>query len=312
MQTIAGAEHAAAAAPPLDEGERGRISAFLAGASLELSSRNPEEIDACAGLLDPGTAVYISFPPGQTYHGTVALAARLARAGFRPVPHVSARRIASREALDDYLARVAGEAGVDSALVIGGDSDRAVGAFDSSFALLETGLFQRHGIVHIGVAGYPEGHPRIAPAALESALAAKTAYARERGLEPCVVTQFCFDADEILRWTARIKEQRLPVRVGLAGPASLPRLLRFAAMCGVGASLRALRASPGAITRLMVEAGPEVALRQLARRSGPPVAGAHFFSFGGLVRTARWLRAVREGRFELTEDGGFRVGSACR
>ena len=311
MQTIAGAEHAAVAAAPTDlESERGRISAFLAGASLELSSRNPEEIDACVGLLEPGTAVYISFPPGQTYHGTVALAARLARAGFRPVPHVAARRIASREALNDYLARVAGDAGVDSALVIGGDSERAVGAFDSSLALLETGLFQHHGIARIGVAGYPEGHPRIAPAALESALAAKTAYAQEAGLEPCVVTQFCFDADAILHWTGRIKEQRLPVRVGLAGPASLPKLLRFAAMCGVGASLRALRASPGAITRLMVEAGPEVALRQLARRSGPPVAGAHFFSFGGLVRTARWLRAVREGRFELTEDGGFRVGSA--
>jgi len=311
MQTIASAGHVPVAPPAPDlESERSGISGFLAGASLELSSQNPEEIDACAGLLEPGTAVYISFPPGQTYHGTAALAARLARAGFRPVPHVAARRIASREALDDYLARVAGEAGVDSALVIGGDSDRAVGAFDSSLAILETGLFQRHGIVRIGIAGYPEGHPRIAPAALDSALTAKTAFARQAGLDPVVVTQFCFDAGAILSWAGRIKEQGLPVRVGLAGPASLPRLLRFAAMCGVGASLRALRASPGAITRLMVEAGPEVALRQLARRSGPPLAGAHFFSFGGLVRTARWLRAMREGRFELTEDGGFRVGSA--
>lgn len=311
MGTIASPQRASAGVPAVDlESERAGISAFLAGASLELSSRNPEEIDSCAGLLEPGTAVYISFPPGQTYHGTVALAARLARAGFRPVPHVAARRIASRKALDDYLARVAGEAGVDSALVIGGDSDRAVGAFDSSLALLETGLFQRHGIVRIGVAGYPEGHPRIAPAALDAALEAKTTYARQAGLDPSVVTQFCFDAEAIVSWADRMKGLNAPVRVGLAGPASLPRLLRFAAMCGVGASLRALRATPGAITRLMVEAGPEVALRQLARNSAPPLAGAHFFSFGGLVRTARWLRAMREGRFELTEDGGVRVGSA--
>src|SRR5215831_18434358 len=183
MQTIASAERGPAVPPAMDlESERAGISAFLAGASLELSSRNPEEIDACADLLEPGTAVYISFPPGQTYHGTVALAARLARAGFRPVPHVAARRIASREALDDYLARAAGEAGVDSALVIGGDSNRAVGAFDSSLALLETGLFQRHGIVHIGIAGYPEGHPQIAAAALDAALAAKQEHARRVGL----------------------------------------------------------------------------------------------------------------------------------
>jgi methylenetetrahydrofolate reductase (NADPH) len=100
------------------------------------------------------------------------------------------------------------------------------------------------------------------------------------------------------------------MRVGLAGPASLPRLLRFAAMCGVGNSVRALRARPQAITRLMVEAGPEVALRELARRADAPLAGVHFFCFGGLVRTARWLRAVRDGRFDLTEDGGFRVGAA--
>ena len=292
------------------EDERAGISAFLAGASLELSSRDPAEIDACAGLLDPGTPVYISFPPGQTYHGTVTLAARLARAGLRPVPHVAARRIASREALDDYLARAAGEAGVHSALVIGGDSDRAVGAFDSSLALLETGLFQRHGITRIGVAGYPEGHPRIAPAALDAALAGKIAYARSAGLDLAIVTQFCFDAGQILTWAAKVKSSGPPVRVGLAGPASLPRLLRFAAMCGVGNSLRALQARPGAITRLMVEAGPEIALRELVRRSAPPVAGAHFFCFGGLVRTARWLRAVREARFELTDDGGFRVGAA--
>jgi methylenetetrahydrofolate reductase (NADPH) len=309
MQTTVGADRAPGPAPLLGD-ERIGISAFLAGASLELSSRDPAEVDACAGLIAPGTAVYISFPSGQTYHGTVTLAARLARAGFRPVPHVAARRIASRDALNDYLARVAGEAGVDSALVIGGDSQRAVGAFDSSLALLETGLFQRHGIVRIGIAGYPEGHPRIATAAVEDALAAKVALARQAGLDLCLVSQFCFDAEAILSWAGGMKGRNLPVRVGLAGPASLPRLLRFAAMCGVGNSLRALHARPGAITRLMVEAGPEVALRELARRSGPPVAGAHFFCFGGLVRTARWLRAVLDGRFELTEDGGFRVGSA--
>jgi methylenetetrahydrofolate reductase (NADPH) len=290
--------------------ERTVIAAFLARASLELSSRDPAEIDACADLLEPGTDVYISFPPGQTYHGTVALAARLKRAGLRPVPHFAARRIAGREALEDYLARAAGEAGVDAALVIAGDSEHASGAFDSSLALLETGLFQRHGIVHVGVAGYPEGHPRIPSAAIEAALEAKKALAQRAGIDLGIVTQFCFDADTVLSWVAKTKTHGLPVRIGLAGPASLPRLLRFAAMCGIGNSVRALQARPRAITRLMVEAGPETAVRDLARRAGPPVMGAHFFCFGGLIRTARWLRAVRDGRLELTDDGGFRVGSA--
>src|SRR3989440_11461460 len=166
----------------LKDDERRNIPALLAGASLELSSRDPAEIDACADLLEPGTAVYISMPPGQTYHGNVALATRLRRAGFRPVPHVAARRIASRDALEEYLARAAGEAGVDSALVIAGDSDRPSGPFDSSRALLETGLFQRHGVVRIGVAGYPEGDPKITGSALESALTAKKDPRREADL----------------------------------------------------------------------------------------------------------------------------------
>ena len=292
------------------EDERRNIQALLVGASLELSSRDPAEIDACADLLDPGTAVYISMPPGQSYHGNVALATRLKRAGFRPVPHVAARRIASRDVLDEYLARAAGEAGVDSALVIGGDSDRASGPFESSLALLETGLFQRHGITHVGVAGYPEGHPRIAAAALDTALVAKKGLARSAGIDLQIVTQFCFESEPVLAWTAKMKGHGLPVRIGLSGPASLPRLLRFAALCGIGNSVRALKARPQAITRLLVEAGPEAVVRDIARSGAAPIAGVHFFCFGGLMRTARWLRAVREGRFELTPDGGFRVGAA--
>ncbi len=292
------------------EDERRNIQAFLVGASLELSSRDPVEINACADLLEPGTAVYISMPPGQTYHGIVALAARLKRASLRPVPHVAARRIASRDALDEYLARAAGEAGVDSALVIAGDSDRTSGPFESSLRLLETGLFQRHGIAHVGVAGYPEGHPKIAETALATALAAKKVLARRASLDLQIVTQFCFESEPILVWATKMIEHELPVRIGLSGPASLPRLLRFAMLCGIGNSVRALKARPQAITRLLVEAGPEAVVRDLAQRSGPPVAGVHFFCFGGLIRTARWLRAVREGRFELTPDGGFRVGAA--
>lgn len=293
--------------PRIDE--RARILALLEGVSLELSSRDPTEIDACIDLLEPGTSIYISIPPGQTYHGSIALATRLRRAGFRPVPHIAARQIARVEALEDFLARSAGEAGVDSALVIGGDLDRASGSFDSSFALIERGLLQRHGIVNIGVAGHPEGHPRVATAVLDAALSEKRLLAQRQGLAMHMVTQFCFEAQPVLVWAARQKDLGLPVRVGLAGPASLTRLLRFAAHCGVGGSVRALRDRPGAMARLMSEAGPESILRELALRATTPVAGVHFFCFGGLVHTARWLRALRQGRFELTSDGGIHVGT---
>src|SRR5258708_17589681 len=109
---------------------------------------------------------------------------------------------------------------------------------DASRVLHETGLFQRHGVVRIGVAGYPEGHPKIAATALEMELAAKKSLAHRAGLDLQVVTQFCFESQPILVWAAKMKGRGLPVRVGLSCPPSLPRLLRFAALCGIGNSVR--------------------------------------------------------------------------
>jgi methylenetetrahydrofolate reductase (NADPH) len=305
-----------AIAEPRESLERENITALLLGASLELASRDLAEIDACVPLLEPGTALYINMTPGQTYKSSVQLAARARHAGFRPVPHIAAHQLASAAALEDFLARLSGEAGVDSALLIAGDWERPCGPFDSTAALLETGLFQRYGIVNIGVAGHPEGHPRVAADVLDAALVQKKLIAQRDGLAMWVVTQFCFEADPILAWAAHLKSLGsgpgmglgLPVRVGVAGPASLTRLLRFAAQCGVGSSVRALRARPGAMTRLMTEAGPEALLRELAQKAAPPIEGVHFYCFGGLVHTARWLRAMLEGRFELSANGDFHVG----
>jgi methylenetetrahydrofolate reductase (NADPH) len=287
--------------------EAQRIAALLSGASLELSSRDPAEIDACIGILEPGTAIYISSPPGQTFRDTLALALRIRRAGFRPVPHLAARRIASRAALEDFMARAVGEAAVDSALLIAGDLAQASGPFESSLSLLETGLFERQGIVNIGVAGYPEGHPVISGAALDAALAAKVALAVRAALNLQVVTQFCFEAQPVVDWALRQQKHGIALHVGIAGPASLARLLRFAARCGVGNSVRALRARPSAIGRLLSEAGPELMLRALASQAPPPLAGIHFFCFGGLLRSARWLQAVQAGRMEFDAEGGFQL-----
>jgi methylenetetrahydrofolate reductase (NADPH) len=245
----------------------------------------------------------------------VAIAARLRRAGFRPVPHVTARSLASLAALDDYLARAAGEAGVDHVLVIGGDRDRPAGPFDSSLSVLCTGLLRKHGIRRVGVAGYPEAHPAIPAKALQDALLAKKELARENGLELQIVTQFCFDAGPIVAWARQARKFGLPVRIGLAGPASITTLLKFAARCGIGNSVRVLKSRTNSIIRLITDAGPEVVVRDLARSMAedPAVSpvGVHLFTFGGLLRSARWLRALREGNFDiLPGQPGFQPGKA--
>ena len=102
--------------------------------------------------------MFVNHPPSVTHHDIVAACARLQRAGFVPVPHVAARRLASFTQASDFLQRAAGEAGVERILLIGGD-DSPVGPFRASLDLLATGVVERHGIGQVAFAGYPEGHP---------------------------------------------------------------------------------------------------------------------------------------------------------
>jgi len=291
-------------APALDR-QRQRIAEMLGGISIELSTREHGSEQLCCGFLAPSTAVYVNFTPNDSYHAVVETAARLKRAGFCPVPHVAARYLTGPTQFDDLLARAVG-AGVDRVLVVAGDLERPAGPFHSSLELIETGLLGKHCIRTVGIAGYPEGHPKIATATLDAALAAKLHRLQNDGIAPYIVTQFCFDAAPIIRWLARLRATGItaPVRVGLAGPASIATLAKFAMHCGIGNSLLALVGGQTSIARLLVESGPDEVIRALAAADPADVdiAGLHLFTFGGLVRTGKWLRALGTGDFGGLDD----------
>jgi methylenetetrahydrofolate reductase (NADPH) len=293
-------------APPAAEALRAAIMRLARGASIETSTRNLAEIDGYAAWLAPGSDVFATWLPGTPYHHLVSVAKRLRQAGLNPVPHIAARRLASREAAREFLALLRDEAQVTRALVIAGDSRVPVGPFDSSVALLETGLLEAHGIRSIGFPGYPEGHPRIADAALDAARERKLHYAVANGIDAFLVTQFCFDPGAIAGWVERLRARgtTVPVRVGVAGIATIRMLLGYARRCGIGSSIRALGTEPISLPRLLTQQGPEKVLRRVAASAaGATVAGLHCFPFGGFAPTARWLQAVAAGRFRLDESG---------
>ncbi|MGH7008910.1 MAG: methylenetetrahydrofolate reductase, partial [Stellaceae bacterium] len=283
-----------------------RITELLSGVSIELSAREHGSEQLCCGFLAPDTPVYVNFGPNDSYHAVVETAARLKRAGFCPVPHVAARYLTGPTQFDDCLARAVG-AGVDRVLVIAGDLDRPAGPFHSSLELIETGLLAKHGIRTVGVAGYPEGHPKIATTTLDAALAAKLLRLQNSGTAPYIVTQFCFDAAPIVGWLARIRAAGVvaPVRVGLAGPASIATLAKFAMRCGIGNSLLALVGGQTSIARLLVESGPDKVIRALAAvdPGDLDIAGLHLFTFGGVVQTGKWLRALGAGDVAGSDAG---------
>src|SRR5271169_4052852 len=171
--------NAAAISP---EAVRQRIIDLVGGATLELPARDRANEAVCRDLIAPGKPVYINFGPHDSLAGTIDAARQLQRAGFHPVPHIAARYLTGKVQLDDFLARLNGEAGVDEALAVAGDRDKPAGPFQSSLQLIESGVFEKHGITRIGIAGYPEGHPKISARALDSALRLKIARAHLAGL----------------------------------------------------------------------------------------------------------------------------------
>jgi methylenetetrahydrofolate reductase (NADPH) len=306
--TAGAVTHAPPLVPPAEPTEAARIAEFVRTASFEATRPSDAEIAAFAAVAAPATPVYVSAVPSRPPEEQIAVARRLHVRGFEPVPHLAARNFESVVALDDYLARMTEEAGVRRLLVIGGDRDTPAGGFHHAIEVIESGLPQSRGIREIGIAGYPEGHPRIAAAEIDRLLAAKIEAAAATGLAVHIVTQFAFSPAPILAWVARLRERGIeqPVRIGIAGPASVATLLRFAAICGVAASARALARTAGLAKQLFGASAPDAILRALAGAQLGEVA-PHFFTFGGLGATARWATAVAAGRFTLDRAGGFRV-----
>jgi methylenetetrahydrofolate reductase (NADPH) len=285
------------------------IQDLLTGFSIETTVRESLRVERFADLVPPGTGVYIAHVPGTNPADTVTLASRLRAEGLEPVPHIVARRIASRAMLDDVLGRLVGEAGVRQVLVVAGDIAKPEGELDSALQILASGLLEKHGIHKLGVAGHPEGHRDVAEPALREALKAKNAYARRTGAEVYIATQFTFAAEPIVAWEAANGPDvnQLPYMVGVPGLATMKTLLKYALECGVGPSIHAVSRHAANLTKLLTVAAPDEMLVGLARhRQEHPqtlMAGVHFFPFGGLKRTAEWVTKMLDGRFEVSGNG---------
>lgn len=283
----------AALAMPAEQMRPDRAGRLLAAASIEVSPRDELAGPRLRDLFRSGTRAYVNYPVSVTHHDIVAACVRLHRAGFLPVPHIAARRLASYTQAADFLRRAAGEAGVDEVLLIGGDADPPVGPFPDALALLQSGLLKRFEMRGVGFAGYPEGHPRIARRSLDRALCDKLTLARQQGLAVEVVTQFGFDPLPILGWISAFRRafDDCPIRVGVAGPAGVATLAKFAVRCGIGGSLRVLARRHAAFARILTEVGPDHLIAALAAGESPaaPIGGLHIFTFGGLRRTSDWL-----------------------
>jgi methylenetetrahydrofolate reductase (NADPH) len=285
-----------------EEGLKERIMRFVRGASTEITPSDQQRLPDLVALLPPGTAVYVAHTPNATLDQVVQTALAVQQAGFTATPHIVARRINYPHTLRIALARLRA-GGVEQILLVAGDAQRASGEFNSTLDILASGILDHSGISRIAVAGHPEGHRTVGGSLLWEALKAKQAFAERAGIKINIVTQFGFNADAIAEWERELvrKEIRFPVNVGIAGPTPLSKLIQFAMLCGIGASLRTVMrnlSAVGSFSELATTPDQHV-MRLMQLPATTRVVAPHFFSFGGALSTARWIKQVAAGAFEI-------------
>ncbi|MEA3196011.1 MAG: methylenetetrahydrofolate reductase [Gammaproteobacteria bacterium] len=289
-------------AVPATNDLKSRIVFFMQGASTEITPSEESRLPELQSILPAGTPVFIAHTPNADFAQVIHAALAVRRAGFVATPHIAVRRVANAEMLRRGFAELRA-GGVEDILLIAGDAPRPVGEYSGTLDVLGSCILEDSGMTRIGVAGHPEGHSSVAEASLWAALEGKQAFATRAGANLHIVTQFGLDGGAFKVWERELVRRRihLPVRVGIAGPAPIAKLVHFAIQCGIGASMRALmrNLSAAAPSASLATSPDQHLLALLATPVSAQISAPHFFAFGGALETARWMRKVAAGAFDI-------------
>ena len=291
-----------------DQNEIAQIRALLNDASIEMTCKDVEVLPEVATLLPKGTDIFIALFPNQTFDELIEAAKAVKAAGLTPVPHVPARRIPDLAEVK-RIAQGFAAAGVTKFLLIADDMTSPAGAFDSTIGVLESGEFSKAGIKEMYMAGHPEGHAHMNEQQLREYEQKKVALTNAQGVKLNFVTQVVFEPEPMIEWENTLRRTGIqnPARPGLPGPASIKTLLRYAKICGAGASIKALTSGKASlVASLLGDSGPEGSIRTLAKAQAAGktrFSGLHFFAFGGFLKTSKFVAAMQRGDITLSKDG---------
>jgi methylenetetrahydrofolate reductase (NADPH) len=277
--------------------------AVLNDVSLEAVMPSAAEVHEAASVLPTGTSIYLTDLPNRSDDKLVQVATGIFMRGLKPVPHIAARNISSEKKLGELLTKLSSRAGVKKIMLIGGDRTRSAGPFEQAIDVIDSGVLQGNGITEIGIAAYSEGHPAIVEDVLRASLRDKLEAAERAGSKAHIVTQFSFDAWPVITWLRALRASGIgnQVRIGMAGPASVASLLKFAQRCGVRASAKGLTQHAASIGKLMRGVTPAEIVNELAEAAATEKLGdiaTHIYSFGGLAQASRWVRDAKSGKIE--------------
>ncbi|QAY61711.1 methylenetetrahydrofolate reductase [Microbacterium protaetiae] len=261
-----------------------------------MTGKDVPGLEEAAQAIPAGTKINVTFLGNEDLEMRVAAAKRVKELGFTPVPHISARRIASQAQLEEFLSALHGVGATDHIFCVGGDPATPEGPYADSLSVIRSGILPDYGVKEVSIAGYPEGHPDIPTDVLWQHLGDKSAALTAQGLDAVILTQFAFDTDPVTAWIDQVRSRGIDtqIRIGTPGPAGIKRLLGFARRFGIGANAMIVKKYGFSLTNLMGTAGPDRFVTDLsALLAQDPASGSvklHFYTFGGLLATANWAR----------------------
>ncbi len=263
--------------------------------SIEVTAKHALETTDLGELFPSGTRVYLADLGTHSVDQLVEAAARIKSVGYQPIPHIAARRMTDVADADNRIARFMAESGVEEFLMVAGSPESQVGSVASSLELLDSGILQKNNVTKIVVAGHPEGSPDFPDSELLPALKAKQAFGKDNTIAVTVATQFGFDVPGIIAWEKALADSGIdmPIHIGVAGPAKITTLIRYATLCGVGQSLSFLKKRGGALASMITGFSPDEVVTPLEDHiksgQGKLITEIHVFPFGGLKKSSEWL-----------------------
>jgi methylenetetrahydrofolate reductase (NADPH) len=248
-------------------------------------------VDKVLASVPLDVAVTVTASGSKGLEATLSQAETLAGHGYVAVPHLAARMISGRAELVEIRARLA-VAGITRVFVPGGDVD-PVGDYPDAFSLLEDLQTLAQPFEQVGIAGYPETHPKIDDDLTVQAMWDKRRHATH------IVSNLTFDAGAIKSWVERMRRRGVttPLLLGMPGPIDRTKLLAMATKIGVGESTRFLAKNKSTFARLAAPGGftGERFLQECAVVASRPeslIEGLHIFTFNQIAETEAWRQEL--------------------
>ena len=269
---------------------------FLSDFSVEVTPNVYLKNKELLNSMSKEKRIFIAYIEGSNKEDIINTAKLIAQDGNIPVPHIPARQIKDKSELKNFLDALKSKANVREVLLIAGSNKKPYGEFESSIQLIETGYFNE-GFKTIYFAGHPEGNEDIEKSniSLDASLKLKQDFANNTQTNVVLLTQFCFDSNQIILWANKLREDgiHLPIEIGVAGPAKVTSLIKYSIDCGVGPSLKILENNFLNIAELATTYSPVDFLNDLIQKinanKDANIQNIHFYPFGGIKELIKYI-----------------------